>query len=230
MVNKEQLAAQNALIEELKALIVDLQKKVANLEKKQQTYDQFKGSEISDAKTWSEVVINGRKKSQYQASVLNAVGSEQKLRKQKERSVIVFGLPAPTGGTPEEMEKKDKEKVSEIFEFIVEKGFGGEVEKVRRFKTQADSSKIAPLQVIMKLSNGNEPLLSAIEIAKRAKSLKSNTNFSNIFINPDLTQSQQIHLKMLIQERKEKNSQLSSNSQFYYGIRGDAVVRVEKKN
>ena len=40
MVNKEQLAAQNILIDELRQLIVELQEKVKSLEKKQESYEQ----------------------------------------------------------------------------------------------------------------------------------------------------------------------------------------------
>jgi len=41
---------------------------------------------------------------------LNVVGIEQKARKKKERSVIVFGLPASTASTPEAKQREDQEK------------------------------------------------------------------------------------------------------------------------
>ena len=92
MVNKAQLDAQNAIIEELKGLIVKLQEKVADLEKKQMSHEQSKKSNISEEKTWAKVLFNESKKSEYVTNVLNVVGIEQKARKKKERSVMVFGL------------------------------------------------------------------------------------------------------------------------------------------
>ena len=51
MVNKAQLDAQNAIIEELKGLIVKIQEKVADLKKKQMSHEQSKNSNISEEKT-----------------------------------------------------------------------------------------------------------------------------------------------------------------------------------
>ena len=53
MVTKAQLDAQNAIIEELKGLIVKLQEKVADLEQKKMSYEQSKKSNISEEKTWA---------------------------------------------------------------------------------------------------------------------------------------------------------------------------------
>ena len=64
--------------------------------------------------------------------------------------------------------------------------------------------------------------------AKSAKYLKDNPNFKSVYINPDLTESQQIHLKRLIKERTQKNSTLDlTTSDFRYGIRGDQVVKIK---
>ena len=56
MVNKAQLDAQNVVIEELRALVVKLQEKVAELEKKQKTLEVKSTSKISDTKTWAKVL------------------------------------------------------------------------------------------------------------------------------------------------------------------------------
>jgi guanylate kinase len=72
------------------------------------------------------------------------------------------------------------------------------------------------------------PMLTATEITKAAKCLKDNPNFKAVYINPDLTQSQQILLKRLIKERTQKNSTLNlTTSTFRYGIRGDQVVKIK---
>ena len=114
MVNKAQLDAQNAIIEELKGLIVKLQEKVADLEKKQMIHEQSKKSNISEEKTWAKVLFSESKKSEYVTNVLNVVGIEQKARKKKERSVMVFGLPASTASLTELKQKEDAEKDASI--------------------------------------------------------------------------------------------------------------------
>ena len=72
------------------------------------------------------------------------------------------------------------------------------------------------------------PMFLATEITKAAKCLKDNPNYKSVYINPDLTESQQIHLKRLIKERIQKNSTLDlKTSDFRYGIRGDQVVKIK---
>ena len=71
-------------------------------------------------------------------------------------------------------------------------------------------------------------LSEAAEISKAAKCLKDNQDFKSVYINPDLTQSQQIHLKRLLKERIYKNNSLDlTKSVFRYGIRIDQVVKIK---
>ena len=68
----------------------------------------------------------------------------------------------------------------------------------------------------------------ATEITKAAKCRKDNPKYKSVYINPDLTKSQQIHLKRLIKERTQKNSTLDlTTSDFHNGIRGDQVVKIK---
>ncbi len=229
MVNKEQLAAQNILIYELRQLIVELQEKVKSLEKKQESYEQKAKSNISEATTWAKVLSSETKKNEYHTNVLNVVGIEQKARKKKERSVIVFGLPASTASTPEAKQREDQEKVNVLFNSLnLGNDFANQIEQVHRFKTPNEPEKIAPIQVTVKMDGNGGPMLTATEITKAAKCLKDNPNFKAVYINPDLTQSQQILLKRLIKERTQKNSTLNlATSTFRYGIRGDQVVKIK---
>ena len=229
MVNKAQLDAQNAIIEELKGLIVKLQEKVADLEKKQMIHEQSKKSNISEEKTWAKVLFSESKKSEYVTNVLNVVGIEQKARKKKERSVMVFGLPASTASSTELKQKEDKEKVSILFNSLgLGTDFANQIEQVRRFKQSNDAEKVAPIQVTVQMDGNGGPMFLATEITKAAKCLKDNPNYKSVYINPDLTESQQIHLKRLIKERIQKNSTLDlKTSDFRYGIRGDQVVKIK---
>jgi guanylate kinase len=160
---------------------------------------------------------------------LNVVGIEQKARKKKERSVIVFGLPASTASTPEAKQREDQEKVNVLFNSLqLGNDFASQIEQVHRFKTPNEPEKIAPIQVTVKMDGNGGPMWTATEITKAAKCLKDNPNFKSVYINPDLTQSQQILLKRLIKERIQKNSTLNlTTSTFRYGIRGDQVVKIK---
>ena len=221
MVNQEQLAAQNILIDELRQLIVELQEKVKSLEKKQESYELKAKSNISEATTWAKVLSSETKKNEYHTNVLNVVGIEQKARKKKERSVIVFGLPASTASTPEAKQPEDQEKVNVLFNSLqLGNDVASQIEQVHRFKTPNELEKIAPIQVTVKMDGNGGPMWTATEITKAAKCLKDNPNFKSVYINPDLTQSQQILLKRLIKERIQKNSTLNlTTSTFRYGIR-----------
>ena len=229
MVNKDQLNAQNILIEELRQQIADLKEKVASLEKKQESYEQKAKNNISEATTWAKVLSSETKKNEYHTNVLNVVGIEKKERKKKERSVMVFGLPASTASTSEAKQKEDQTKLNDLFNSLqLYEKLGEQIEKVQRFKTPSDPDKIAPIQVTFKMDGNGGPMYTATEITKAAKCLKDNPNFKSVYINPDLTQSQQIHLKRLIKERTQKNSTLNlTTSTFRYGIRGDQVVKIK---
>ena len=215
MVNKEQLAAQNILIDELRQLIVELQEKVKSLEKKQESYELKAKSNISEATTWAKVLSSETKKNEYHTNVLNVVGIEQKERKKKERSVIVFGLPASTASTPEAKQREDREKVNVLFnslQLTIGNDFASQIEQVHRFKTPNEPEKIAPIQVTVKMDGNGGPMWTATEITKAAKCLKDNPNFKSVYINPDLTQSQQIFLKRLIKERIQKKQHTKSHN------------------
>jgi hypothetical protein len=93
MVTKAQLDEQKVKIEQLRSLIITLQEKVANLERKQESYEQKAKCSISETSSWAKVLTNEVKKNEYHTNILNVVGIEQKARKQKERNVMVFGIP-----------------------------------------------------------------------------------------------------------------------------------------
>ena len=95
MVDKDQLAAQNLIIEELRLMIVKLQERVKELEDKKVTQETRK-FHIDEATSWSRHLFNSQKGTptqELQSNILNAVGNEQAARKRKEHSVIVFGMP-----------------------------------------------------------------------------------------------------------------------------------------
>jgi hypothetical protein len=104
--------------------------------------------------------------------------------------------------------------------------FANHIEQANRLKTTNEPEKLAPIQVTVKMDENGGPMWTLIEITKAAKYLKD--NFKSVYINPDLTQSQQILLKRLIKERIQKNNTLNlTTSTFRYGMRGDKVVKIK---
>ena len=69
-------------------------------------------------------------------------------------------------------------------------------------------------------------MYTATEITKAAKCLKDNPNFKSVYINPDLTQSQKIHLKRLIKERTQKTAHSTLLRQLFVMV--FAVIRWSK--
>lgn len=229
MVTKAQLEDQNRIIQELRELIVELQKKVSSLEEKQENYERQTTNNIPEENTWAKVLTGEAKKNEYHSNLLNVVGIEQKERKKKERSIMVFGLPISTASTTEEKQKDDENKVGNLLNSLgLGDDFSSQIEKVHRFKAPNETGKIAPIHVTIKLDGPSGPMYNATEIAKAAKCLKDNPNFKSVYVNPDLTQVQQIHLKRLIKERIQKNNSIDlTKSDFRYGIRSDQVVKIK---
>ena len=110
----------------------------------------FKNSNKNNENSWSKIVINGEKKSKQQINLLNAVGKEQKERKQKERSVIVFGLPVPVATSNEEKKKEDLKNVGELLDSLDLNNFSQMIEQIHRFSAPVGSNKIAPIRVTIK--------------------------------------------------------------------------------
>ena len=174
---------------------------------------------------WADVVKNNKKKNEEQINLLNAVGNEQKERRNKENKMIVFGLPTSTAADENERQKEDQDKVTQILNEI---GIvHTDMEKVVRFKPKTGSNKPPPIRIefrrhLSDRSHGNEDILKA------AKKLKNSANFKNIGISNDLTDTQLTQLKNNIKNRNELNSKLKDTDNFRYGIRGDRVVKVDK--
>ena len=243
MVNKDLLEAQNKIIGELKAIVEDLKRKLEKLggqvEKLERQVGGLENQQreavvggAMDERSWSNVLKGSKVKgSEYHADVLNVVGLETKARKQKEQCLMVFGLQASTELLEEDKLLEDKKNVGDLFNSFDLGNLAEKIVKVHRFKSEPN--KAAPVHVTMEwdLAYGEgSPVSAAKFISKAAKCLKDSTKYRSVYINPDLTHSQQIHLKSLIKERTESNSKLDlGTSEFRYGIRGDYVVKINNR-
>ena len=64
---------------------------------------------------------------------------------------------------------------------------------------------------------------------KSAKILRTKNGYKQIYINPDLTESERIMDHELRVERNKLNANLDQNSPFRFGIRGNDIVKVKKQ-
>ena len=198
----------------------------------EKSIEKSKEENINNACTWSKILTHGGKKTQkteLQTNILNAVGNEQNERRKRERNVILFGIPNSKAATIEEKAKDDEQKVKQIFNQI---GITNGEFKVQRFKANPSKPSVAPPPVRVNLGvQGLETWLKPEEVIKAAKQLKKSTEFKEVFIGLDLTESQIAHLKQLIKSRNALNEELNklpTASEYYYGIRDDKVVKLRK--
>ena len=102
----------------------------------------------------------------------------------------------------------------------------GDIAKIVRFKPKDGTNKPPPIRI--ELCSNHERTISNESILKAAKKLKESTNYKNIGISNDLTDSQRIQIKNLIKTRNDMNKTLKDTDSYRYGIRGDKVVKVVK--
>ena len=79
----------------------------------------------------------------------------------------------------------------------------------------------APFVVILKDKRERNSIL------KKAKELRDSKEYENVYINPDLTESERFKSKFLREECRKKNKENIEN-EFYYGIRNEKVTKIKK--
>jgi hypothetical protein len=179
---------------------------------------------------WRDMLVGKIKKTESQITILNAVGNEQSERKFRENNVILFGVPASSGTTAKDQEKDDEKKAIEILQTL--SLHKDHVLKVTRFKVKPtnNTNKPAPIRVEF----DQDYTIVAMDVVKRAKSLKDSDEHSNVFVALDLTPSQIYHQKYLVKTRNEQNKKLevdnrnlakNTRATYRYGIRNNMVVK-----
>jgi hypothetical protein len=118
---------------------------------------------------WRDKFVGKKNKiTENQITILNAVGSEQKDRQNRESNVILFGVPESTATSGAEREKEDKATTMEILKEIG--GFDTVVSNIKRFKANPNTTGAIkkPLPIRVTFDDRDNVQLSLIE----AKSLK----------------------------------------------------------
>lgn len=171
--------------------------------------------------SWSQIVLKNVKKTQEQIDIINTITHENRDIEDKSNKLVVSGIPISEGNDLNEKKEKDIKKVQDLFEAIgVEKSAFLNVFR----RTTRNKDKPALIVVNLRYSEDRNIILKA------AKQLKEINNYRNVFINPDLTVAQQNLAKKLRDIRREENAKLSKDSDHYFGIRNDRVVKIYKKN
>ena len=128
---------------------------------------------INMSTEWRDMLIGKRKNiSENQINILSAVGCEQKNRQNRERNVVLFGVPNSTAATEEEREKEDEKTTREIFEEIgIELKYADDIKKIRRIKsTSKTTAPTNPLPIRVCFGElHNESYIRIEEVLKKIK-------------------------------------------------------------
>jgi hypothetical protein len=179
-----------------------------------------KASNISSE--WVQIVTKGSKnakKPPEQLVVTNAAISELNEREKRKKNVIIYGVPESSKEVLTEKRAEDEQIIKGVLDSIGK----SEIKPVysRRLRSK-DASKPGPILVELSDASLRNPVLLA------ARNLRSNENYKTVYISPDLTEAERQLDYKLRQERNKLNSNLSADSPFRYGIRGNQIQRFKK--
>lgn len=215
----------NGLKEEVENLQNNLTEKNQVIESLKMATDASK-DQINELKTasssgnaWVDVVNRNSKKTPEQLKVISVMADESQERAKKENNIVIFGLVEST--RLEITEKEEDDLVSLKSNFSEMKIQEPHYDAVFRMKSK-DTTKPKPMVVVLKDKAERNKILFA------AKKLKASSNFKDVFLAPDLTESQRIRFKELVQERNKLNEQRSEEIKKtkQYVIRDNKVIMV----
>ena len=217
MVNKQDLAdLETRLRLEYEAKIDELYKRILALE------DLVKNSPKSStssttSEAWNLVVSKNKAKSQEQIDIINTVTKENKDREKRDKNVIIFGIRESTKNDITEKKADDLVEIQKLTNDVY-------IDKdniVRLFRIKSKSG-VSPIIVEFKDSGIRN------EFIKR-----THRKFQDIYVNPDLTESQRNLDKQLREKCRKLNEPLKlkenwSNVDEYYVIRNNEVIKIRK--
>ncbi|CAF0916009.1 unnamed protein product [Brachionus calyciflorus] len=164
--------------------------------------------------------IEGKKvdRPQEQIEVLNSVVCEQKERERRKKYIIVFGVPMSSKTTQEGQVADDKGFIERAFKAI--KIDVKKIKNIRRFKPNPNLNRPPPILIQLN-GDSDRPF-----ILRAAKELRKFSEYSGIYINPDLTEAERILDRKRREDRFNLNQQERSRStSTRYFISGDRFRR-----
>ena len=151
--------------------------------------------------------------------MLNCVVLENKERDKREKNIVIFGIQASSKTEPNEIQTEDTDTITALLERVnISKD---KIVRCFRLKSK-DTSK--PQPIIVEMIN-NKSRNEAVRLSRR--------QFENIYVNPDLTESQRNLDKQLREECRKKNEPLKlkdtwATAAHYFAIRNNVVVKIVK--
>jgi len=218
---------------QLSSAFLELYERVKKFETEKETNDatiQNLKTEINNAANssksiceWTQIVKQGRqnKKPTEQLVATNVAINELDERKRRAKNIIIYGISESTNENIETKLKDDEIKVNEIFKLINQENI--KPKYVRRLRSKTNS-KPGPILIELEEDSLRNKILAS------AKILRNNEQHKNIYVSPDLTEAQRLQDFNLRTERNKMNAQRKQDDPFWYGIRGNQIVKFKKKS
>ena len=222
---KKRICDLEKLVEGLKSRIDALEEsnkrkddKIVEMENKLNNKENF-GAQDKDL--WSTITKKNTKKSDQQLKVINVVAEEGRAREKKENNIVIFGLKESDKDNVTEKKNDDEETLKKVLT-----AFSVEPSHLAMFRLKVkETTKPKPLVIVLKDRNERNKILAA------ARKLKG-TEYNQIFLSPDLTESQRLAFKELVAQRKELNEKRTAeqiSQKVYYAIRDNRVIKLTGK-
>lgn len=208
-------------IRELKSEVDMLNGRIKNLENLSGSCTEKETNKETIKPLFSEILSRPTKN---EINIIAKFEREQNEMKSREKNIIMFGLELATGKESEKVKEIDLDKVRGIFNELEVNDV--QIRQVRRLNSKNEGK---PGPIIVELKESKERW----RVLKEAKKLRNSEKFSKVFIAADLTLTQREVQRELLNERKRKNEQLIKDNggqtgDFFYGIRNNKVVRIQK--
>ena len=157
--------------------------------------------------------------------------AEQRARNSRTNNVIVFNLPEPDGGSPQEKMNKDLDAFNKLTkEGCKNEVKKSEIEKCYRLGKQ-ENNKTRPLLVKLKDDENNtkkKKLFLSLQTLRQHKG-----RYENVRIGHDLTKTQREDHKEMIEKAKKMDEEDADSENYIHLVRGPPdnleIRRIKKK-
>ena len=150
-------------------------------------------------------------------SLITILANNENEKVKREYNLIIFGLHV----------KQDDKSYDAIHNLLDIIGVNEKhIHSVAFLKKKGIINELAPIKIT------TTSLDSKFIILKAARKLRefNSTNNTNISIAQDMSEIDRQLNKKLIEQRKELNSKLEITDNFYYGIRNNKIIKINKNN
>lgn len=175
--------------------------------------------DFASAITSSPATVNGCSSSiSLNSRQINILSKEQEEINKRKSNIIIFGVEGSKSDNIDQTKKDDEKAIHDIFDTIkIEKT---NIKSFVRFSKKDD--KIPGILIKLDPSFDRQRILTASRTLNEGK-------FTNkIYINKDMTETQRKFEYELRLEQRQKNNELIEGDTFFYGRRGDKLIKKDK--